>query len=111
MRKVVYGLLAVVGGVMLFSSCDFSPLIFPSYLIPPICPIRPINFLTKPERPCERATLGSSVEPNENAQGALLQAHSASMISIAEGKLKKGSTRVLPLAMQRYDKNEVIANQ
>lgn len=51
----------------------FSIPIFPSRPIRLISPIRPIHFLTWPNRPCKRATLRSSFGPNENLKEPLLQ--------------------------------------
>ena len=47
----------------------FSPPVFSACSSRPMSQIRLINFLTKPKRPCKRATLRSSFGPSEGAKG------------------------------------------
>lgn len=99
----------------------------------PICLIRPIKTLTRPDRPCKTATLRSPLGPDDNAKEALSEScwgrtatHNwlekpplggwGSLREVFGGlvgdySIKKGSTSALPFLRQRYNKKRRNANR
>ena len=91
-------------------TCDFPAPIFHPNSIRLIRPIRPFNFLTRAERPCKTATLGSSFGPKNNLKEPVSSAHLARSVRWWIGKRKKRNTCVLPLPVQRYEIIQPEAN-
>ncbi|EFC74444.1 hypothetical protein HMPREF0649_02577 [Segatella buccae D17] len=92
----------------------------------PICLIRPIKILTRPDRPCKTATLRSPLGPDDNAKEALSESRWGRIAThnwlekpplggwgslreifwglVGDYSIKKGSTSALPFLRQRYNK-------